>query len=169
MSKRPTYTVRLVQTTTAHPPATSVPVRGPRATVWLLRVTATVQAGLALLQPVFAGWYLSGDYDALGVHDSNAEFIGGAVLGTLIAALLYWLPGRGRGWPVLVPVVLLVALVFQMEAGYGRNLTLHIPLGVGIVTVSVFFGFWTWSPAARRARRPFRRPQVWQPQVRRPR
>lgn len=138
---------------TAGPQSTPVAVRGPRATVWLLRVTATGQAGLAVLQPVLAGWYLSGDYDALGAHDTNAGFVAGAVLATLAAALLYWLPGRGRGWPVLVPVVLFVALVFQFGAGYGRELALHIPLGVGIVTVSVLFALWAWSPAARRARR----------------
>ena len=147
-----------MDTTTEAPLTTLTPVRGPRATVWLLRATATVLAGLALLQPVLAGWYLSGDYDALGVHDSNAGFIALAVMGMLVAALLYWLPGRGRGWPVLVPVVLFGALVFQFGAGYNRDLWLHIPLGVGIVTVSVLFGWWTWSPAARQARRPFRRP-----------
>lgn len=119
----------VVETTTAHPLARSVPVRGPRATVWLLRATATAQAGLALLQPVLAGWYLSGDYDALGVHETNAAFVGFGVLGTLVGALLYRLPGRGRGWPVFVPAVLFVALVFQFGAGYGRDLALHIPLG----------------------------------------
>lgn len=134
-------------------------MNGPRATVWLLRVTATVQAGLTLLQPVLAGWYLSGDYDALGVHDSNAGFVAFAVMGTFVAALLYWLPGRGRGWPVLVPVALFGALVFQFGAGYNRELALHIPLGVGIVTVAVLFALWSWRPAARRARRPFRRPR----------
>lgn len=149
----------LVQTTTGASPATSVPVRGPRLTLWLLRVTATVLAGLALLQPMLAGWYLSGDYDALGVHDSNAGFVAGAVMAGFVATLLYWLPGQGRGWPVLVPVVLFGALVFQFGAGYNRELGLHIPLGVGIVTVSVLFALWSWCSAARRARRPFRRPR----------
>ncbi|MGH3934061.1 MAG: hypothetical protein ACRDS1_03610 [Pseudonocardiaceae bacterium] len=144
--------------TTEAPSAPPVPVRGPRATVWLLRGTATVLAGLALLQPVLAGWYLSGDYDALGVHDSNAGFVAFAVMGTFVGALLYWLPGRGRGWPVGVPVALFIALVFQFGAGYNRELALHIPLGVGIVATSVVFAGWTWSPAARRGRRPFRRP-----------
>ncbi|MGH3788149.1 MAG: multicopper oxidase domain-containing protein [Pseudonocardiaceae bacterium] len=51
----------------------------------------------------------------------------------------------------LVPVVLFGALVFQFGAGYNRELALHIPLGVGILTVSVVFGLWTWSGAARRA------------------
>lgn len=143
--------------TTEAPPATPVPVRGPRATGWLLRATATVLAGLALLQPVLAGWYLSGDYDALGVHDRNAGFVAGAVMATFVATLLYWLAGRGRGWPVLVPVMLFAGLVFQFGAGYNRELALHIPLGVGIVATSVLFAAWTWSPASRRARRPFRR------------
>ncbi|MGH3695725.1 MAG: hypothetical protein ACRDRX_17335 [Pseudonocardiaceae bacterium] len=148
-----------METTTAHPPATAVPVRGPRATLWLLRVTATVQAGLVLVQPVLAGWYLSGDYDALSAHAANAGYVGYGVIASLISTLLYWLPGRGRGGPFLVAVAVFVALVFQFGAGYGRNLALHIPLGVAIVTASVLFGIWAWRPAARRARRPFRWPR----------
>lgn len=153
------YTVALVETTIKAPRATRVPVGGPRATLWLLRVTATVQAALAVLQPVLAGWYLSGDYDALGVHDSNAGFLAFAVMGTFVGSLLYWLPGHGRGWPVLVPVALFAALVFQFGAGYNRELALHIPLGVGIVATSVLFAVWAWSSGARRARRAFRRPR----------
>lgn len=153
------HSVRLMETTIEALPAALAPVRGPRTTVWLLRVTATVQAGLALLQPVLAGWYLSGDYDALGVHDSNAAFVAGAVQATFIATLLYWLAGQGRGWPVLVPVALFVALAFQFGAGHNRNLALHIPLGVGIVVTSVLFVVWVWGPGVRRARRPFRRPR----------
>lgn len=81
----------------------------------------------------------------------------GYISGEAVGTLLYWLPGRGRGWPILVPVALFAALVFQFGAGYNRELALHIPLGVGIVATSVLFAVWTWCPAARRARRPLRR------------
>jgi len=36
--------------------------------------------------------------------------------------------------------------------GYARQLGLHVPLGVVIVTASVLFTAWVWTPSARRAR-----------------
>ena len=52
-------------------------------------------------------------------------------------ALAYVLGGRGRLWVLPVSVLLFLAVGFQIGAGYARQLELHIPLGVAIVTTSV--------------------------------
>lgn len=132
-----------------------------RATRWVLRVGFGIQAALAVSQPVLAGSYLSGNLDAIGVHSA----IGGSlpVVGfvALVLAVLHWWPGRGPAWPALVMVVLAVLFVIQANAGYSRTLGLHIPLGVAIVGTTV--GFFGWSVFGRDRHRPPRMPERPEP------
>ncbi len=132
---------------------TLTPVRrGPTLTLWLLRAVIGVHLLVVLAQPVLAGWYLTGDVDAITVHGVLGS--GLAVLGlfTIAATLLYVLGGRGRLWVAPVGVVLFLADGIQIGAGYERNLGLHVPLGVAIIVASVLLTVWAWSPSAGRAR-----------------
>jgi hypothetical protein len=123
--------------------------KGPRATLWVFRVVATLAALAAIAQPVIAGLYLSGDYDALAVHATNASITGGLCIAQLIAAIVYWRAGRGPGWPAAVALVLVAAVVTQLIVGYQAVLAVHIPLGVaGVVALAC----WVWRPAAGRSR-----------------
>jgi hypothetical protein len=116
-------------------------------THWLLRATVTVEAVLAVAQPIFIGAFLQGHYDALAWHKANATMVGIAAFAMVAAAVLHWRPGRGPGWVALACVVVAAAIVVQIVLGYSRTLAIHIPLGVLIVTASVSLLVWSWRPA----------------------
>src|SRR6478736_2017438 len=107
---------------------------GPLITLWLLRLAITAHLVAVLAQPILAGRYLTGDVDAITAH--------GAV-GTSLAAL---------DLLVIAAAVAYLAVGLQIGMGYARQLGLHVPLGVGIVTASVLFTAWVWTPSGRRAR-----------------
>ncbi len=136
--------------------------RGPSATLWVLRSVLTLHALGAVAQPLLAGRYLAGDFDALAVHAANAGLLILTAMSAIAAGILYWLGGRGAGWPALLLVVLFIAEIAQTAFGALRVLAVHIPLGVGIVAAAVVLAAWSYRPSARRARsqRPARIPVV---------
>ncbi len=135
-----------------HDVTTSV-VRKPRATLWLLRVLLTVHVLAVLCQPLLAGLFLSGDVDAIAVHGTVGSSLAAVGLVLIAAALLYVLAGRGGLWILPVMVALFLVEGLQIGVGYSRDLGLHIPLGVLIVTGSILLAAWSWTPWAARPRR----------------
>lgn len=125
-------------------------------TLWLLRTLSLLLLLAVLAQPVLAGIYLSGQWDALGLHSANAVLVESLSFFLVFAALLYWLAGRGRGVVALTTAGLFLAVVMQAGFGYGRQLGLHIPLGVAVVTATVLFTIWVCRRGARASRRPWR-------------
>jgi hypothetical protein len=113
----------------------------------LLRVVVTLHLADVFAQPVLAGRFMSGDYDMLAAHRTNATFV--AVVGfvQLLVALLVWRPGRGPGWPVLVSLGLSLAEPLQIYLGFNRIIGIHVPLAVLIVTTSAVFAVLVWRPA----------------------
>jgi hypothetical protein len=130
------------------------PAPKPRVTLWLLRAALTVEAVTAVVQPVLAGRYLSGDFDALAIHAAVAGLLMLATMAAFAAAILYWLAGRGTGWPALILIGLFVAVIVQIAVGALRVLAIHIPLGVAIVATAVALAVWSFRPAAQRIRMP---------------
>ncbi|MQA16233.1 MAG: hypothetical protein GEV09_19420 [Pseudonocardiaceae bacterium] len=128
---------------------------GPRVTLWVLRTVSVLLLLAVLAQPVLAGLYLSGEWDALGLHSGNAVLVESLSFFLLLAALAYWLAGRGRGRVALAATLLFIAAVMQSGFGYARQLGLHIPLGVAVVTASVVFTVWVCRAGARTPRRPW--------------
>ena len=125
--------------------------RRPRLTLWLLRTAATLHLVLVLAQPVLAGLFLTGDVDAIGVHETVANVLAFVEL-ALIGVAIAYVVARGRWWVLGAAVLLLVAVGTQMAVGYNRALQFHIPLGVAIVTAAVLLAIWVWTPAAGRPR-----------------
>jgi hypothetical protein len=115
-------------------------------TLLLLRLMIVLHAVLAFLQPVLAGTYLSGTASANVVHDVGGDVIALIGMVQLVAAVLYWRPGRGRGWPAWVAGGLMLADTAQIGVGYSRLLYVHIPLGVAIVATSLIFAMWAVRP-----------------------
>ncbi|GAA2756726.1 hypothetical protein [Actinopolymorpha rutila] len=134
------------------PSPPGAPAGGPRATLWLLRLVALVHAGLVVGQPVLAGIYLSGRFDALATHSLNAGLVILACMVQFGAALVYVWPGRGRGWPALVTAMLFFAEGIQTGMGYAGKLAVHVPLGVAVVTTQVVLVVWLFRAGARRPR-----------------
>jgi hypothetical protein len=135
---------------TLAPPAARV--RTPRASLWALRIVTLVFVLAVLAQPVLAGLFLTGDIDAIAVHSLVGSLLALGALVMIGAAVAYVLAGRGTLWILPVSVLLFLAVGFQIAAGFARQLELHIPLGVVIVTTSVLLAGWAWSPLAARPR-----------------
>jgi len=114
----------------------------------LFRVVVTVEAVMTFTQAVFAGGFLSGHYELLGLHADYGRITGYAAVAQLITAILLWRPGRGPGWPVLVCTLLLGAVGSQIYLGFARILSIHVPLGVAVITGSVLLVIWAWKPMA---------------------
>ncbi|MFD9896127.1 hypothetical protein ACFWY9_42835 [Amycolatopsis sp. NPDC059027] len=101
-------------------------------------------------QPVFAGVYLSGDYDGLGWHATGADVVTSIGYLQLIVAAVVWVRLR-RAWPFLTTLALVAAETAQYFAGLAGALWLHLPLGVLTIAALVVQFIAVW-------RQPFRRP-----------
>ena len=109
-------------------------------TSWALRVAAAVHLVAIAGQPVFAGVYLSGDYDGLRLHAAGADVVTSLGYVQLIVAIVVWVRLR-RAWPFLATAAVAAAETVQYFAGLDGALWLHLPLGVltvaGLVTLVV--------------------------------
>jgi hypothetical protein len=125
-------------------------VRRPRTSLQVLRIILVLHAALVIAQPIAAGYFLSGNVDAMtGIHSP----IGGSVwmvamIQTVVAAI-YCLAGRGRVWPFVLSAVLIVAEFTQLIFGYLQNFAVHVPLGTAIVVTVVWMAVWSFRPTAR--------------------
>ncbi|MFD7158391.1 hypothetical protein ACFV9C_27590 [Kribbella sp. NPDC059898] len=139
-------------TTLEQPPQTAV--RRPRVSLYALRGTLVLHAILIVAQPIAAGYFLSGNVDAM--TDVHAT-IGGSVwmiafLQTIIATF-YTIVGRGKIWPAILSPLLVVAEFVQLTFGYLQNFAVHIPLGTAIVGTVLWMTVWSFRKSARQNRR----------------
>ena len=129
------------------------PVRRPRASLWFLRIVLVLHAGLVVAQPVLAGYFLSGEVDAMAWHGPIGSSLWMMSMLQFVAAVLYWRPGGGRLWPALLTFVLFFAEFVQLTFGYLQNFAVHVPLGTAIVITVVAMAIWSFRPSARRGRK----------------
>ena len=128
-------------------------VRRPRASLWALRITLLLHAGLLVAQPILAGYFLSGEVDAMSVHGAIGSTVWLVAMVQFVAAVCYWLAGGGRGWPTLFTAVLFFAEFVQLTFGYLQNFAVHVPLGTAIVVTVVWMTVWSFRTGARRSRK----------------
>ncbi|HWD78228.1 MAG TPA: hypothetical protein VG497_05090 [Kribbella sp.] len=136
----------------------AVKVRRPRVSLYALRLTLVAHAILIIVQPIAAGYFLSGNVDAM--NDIHAT-IGGSVwmiafLQTIVAAC-YTIVGGGRIWPALLSPALVIAEFVQLTFGYLQNFAVHIPLGTAIVGTVLWMTAWSFRKSARLSRREAKR------------
>jgi hypothetical protein len=145
---------------TGEPAASPPPAdRGPRASLQVLRVVAVLHSLAFLGQPVFAGGYLMGDVDALGLHTANAFVITGLDVVQLICAIVFFWGGRGRAWPIWTSLAVALAVEVQVGMGFERLHVVHLPLGVSLTVAQILITVWLFRSSAasarpRRERRP---------------
>jgi hypothetical protein len=97
----------------------------------VVRIGATLQVVLVVLQASLAGLSLTGSSEALVWHERiGTEYVTLLGLIVLLLAVLNWRPGRGQVWPALVALVAMLALFLQIETGFSRRLGVHLPSGV---------------------------------------
>jgi len=137
-----------IETTTTPPP----PDQGPRASLQVLRVVAVLHSLAFLAQPVFAGGYLMGDVDSLGIHRINAGIVTALDVAQLICAMVYFWGGRGRAWPIWTSLAVALAVEVQVGVGFERLLVVHLPLGVALTVGQIVLTMWLFRAAAEQPR-----------------
>jgi len=117
---------------------------------WVFRAVVSVHTVAIVGQPVFAGVYLSGDFDGLRWHAAGADVVTSLGYLQFVAAIVVWVRLR-RGGPVLASTAIVVAETVQYFVGLAGALWLHIPLGVMTIAgiVVQFIGAWR-QPLVRR-------------------
>ncbi len=144
----------LVSTTTSPPAVTERPRRRRFFLVCLvlLRIITLIHAVMCIAQPITMGQYLAGNLDILTWHGVVGDGIVFLSLLMIMIAVLYAIAG-GRVWiAVLAPTLFLVE-GFQVGMGWARQLGIHVPLGVGVVVLSVLLAIVVWLPRASRDRK----------------
>lgn len=82
-----------------------------------------------LVQAALAGQFLSGSETPVVVHAWTAWAILGLSVAQIVLAIL-WSRQGGPVWFVLASVFVVLAEALQTGSGYGRFLSVHVPLGV---------------------------------------
>ncbi|MEV0384737.1 hypothetical protein [Nonomuraea sp. NPDC050643] len=121
---------------------------------WVLRAVVSAHTVAIVAQPVFAGVYLSGDYDGLRWHVAGADVVTSIGLAQVVVAIVVWVRLR-RVWPLLATSAVVAAETVQYFAGLDGALWLHLPLGVMTVAALVVLFIAVWCRPLRR--RPERR------------
>ncbi|MGW0808211.1 hypothetical protein [Nonomuraea sp. NPDC002799] len=119
---------------------------------WVFRAVISTHMAAIVGQPVFAGVYLSGDYDSLRWHAVGADIV--TTLGYLqvIVAIMIWVRLR-QARPFLATLALVAAETVQYFAGLNGELWLHIPLGVMTVAALVVQFIAAWRRPIQRLKR----------------
>ena len=114
-----------------------------RPSGWAFRIIVTAHLLAIAAQPVFAGVYLSGDFDSLGWHEADANAATTIGYVQLVAAIVV-LARLHQRWPLAPSIAIVIAETVQYFAGMLGALWLHIPLGVIIVVAIVlqFIAVW---------------------------
>lgn len=138
---------------TVAPVAAARPVAG--GLLYTLRVLILIHGVTLLVAASMAGRALTYDSEfVLSVDQAAAEphvMVGMVAhlvgLVQLIAAILYWRPGRGAGWPALASLGLfLLGIAQHFVLGIGLNV--HVPNGVLLFGLILVLLVWSWSPRA---------------------
>ena len=106
---------------------------------WAVRTIISAHLIAIVGQPVFAGVYLSGDFDGLRWHALGADIVTSLGYLQMIAAAVVWIRLRHSAL-FLASLAVVAAETVQYFAGMDGALWLHLPLGVlTIVGLAVQF------------------------------
>ena len=126
--------------------------RWPIVVVRALSILILLQV---LTQAALAGGFITGDVNLLNLHSANAILLMLTATALVPAAILLLRPGRGPAWPIAFSVAFWWLITLQLGFGFSRQIGLHIPVGVAIM--SLITGFTWWSCSYRVGRRRVRR------------
>ncbi|WP_335987846.1 hypothetical protein [Glycomyces sp. MUSA5-2] len=127
----------------AAPATPEPPAERTAASGWVLRGVSTAYLVAGFAQPVFAGVYLSGDFDGLAWHMRGADLVSYIAIAHLVTAGVVWARAR-RAWPFWASLALVTGVTAQYFAGMWGELWLHFPLGVALVAgiAGMFAAVW---------------------------
>lgn len=115
-------------TTGASRGTTDAAARAIRLIRWLL----VINLGLVALQPLSAGFFLSGYDHAVTAHAVVARALQFGAVIQAVTAVVLWRRRRVPPWVAGLSIGLFVIVFFQAGLGYTRRYWLHVPVGVGI-------------------------------------
>jgi hypothetical protein len=98
----------------------------------LIRRLVVINLGLAALQPISAGFFLSGYGRAASVHAAVAVALQVGALIQAVTALVLWRRRRVPAWVAGPSFGLFLIVFLQAGLGYNKQYWLHVPIGVGI-------------------------------------
>lgn len=116
----------------------------------VMRTVVSAHVVAIVGQPVFAGVYLSGDFDGLRWHEIGANVVTSIAYLQVIAAIAVWVRLH-TVWPFVATLALVAAETLQYFAGMDGALWLHLPLGVFTIAALVVLFIAVWRrPLGRR-------------------
>jgi hypothetical protein len=124
---------------------------------WLLglRVTATLQLAVVLMQGLTAGrLVLAPNDDALPMHAAGAIAVHVVAVLQLAAAFLLWRSSRGPVWPTVLSALALVMGFIQAAVGDAGNMKVHVPLALLLTMTITVVAVWSWLPGAKATAQP---------------
>jgi hypothetical protein len=101
--------------------------------ITLIRRLLGLNLALVALQPLSAGFFLSGYERAVTVHAAVAIALQLGALIQVVTAIVLWRRRRVPGWVAGFSVGLFVIVFLQVGLGYSKWYWLHVPVGVGIL------------------------------------
>jgi hypothetical protein len=110
----------------------------------MMRAATTSVAVLVIAQAALAGGFLSGNYEALAVHEVNGGLVVLALLVQLATAVVLWRKGEAPSWPVRTSAIQLAIAGALIPLGQLRVLTVHVPLAVGLTVGVALMVVWSW-------------------------
>ena len=99
----------------------------------MMRRLTLINLVLIALQPISAGFFLSGYGHAALVHGRLALVLQLGGLIQAVTAIILWRRRRIPAWLAGVSIGLLAMVLFQVGLGYKKQYWLHVPIGVGLV------------------------------------
>ncbi|MFJ1758831.1 hypothetical protein ACIOD2_00860 [Amycolatopsis sp. NPDC088138] len=109
-----------------------------------MRVAATGEVLLVLLQAATAGQLLEGVASARTLHGAGAIPVSVFAVAELVVAAVLWRRGPGPAWPVWASGALVVMTVVQAMLGGMGNVAVHVPFGVAVVVLASVLAAWSW-------------------------
>ncbi len=110
----------------------------------LYRALVSLEAVMLITQAALAGGFLSGHFEALAMHESNASALSVVNLVATVFAVLLHRKGSGPAWPAWMNGALVVVIPVEHFLGIQRILTAHIPLALLIMTSVAYLLAWSW-------------------------
>jgi hypothetical protein len=98
----------------------------------LIRRLVVVNLGVVALQALSAGFLLSGDGQAVKVHQVGAFALQLGALVQAVTAIVLWRRRRVPARIASLSLGLLVIVFLQVGLGHRKAYWLHVPIGVGI-------------------------------------
>ncbi|WP_046468508.1 hypothetical protein [Allosalinactinospora lopnorensis] len=118
--------------------------------LWVLRAAVLIHAALVVFEFGTAGQLIAGASDILPLHSKGAIMLHAVAGFQLVAATLFWRPGRGSVLPLMLSTLAFALGFLQAYLGSHGVLDLHVVMGMTLVVLVTWVFVWSWTSSAHR-------------------